>query len=197
MKLQALSSNADDSPSRKVGCQALLRALRAGSPRAIIDFYDSNHQRVRALARRLLGDAAAAEDVVQEVFASLPRALRHYRGEADLPSFLLGIAVKKARDHLRAAIRRRRVLERYAFEERVGPRDPEQDMYQKEMAHRMTLALDQISVAHREAFILCQVEGLAAAQAAVILGIPEATVRTRLFHCRARLQKLFEDEVAR
>jgi RNA polymerase sigma-70 factor (ECF subfamily) len=169
----------------------------AGSPRAIANLYDSNHQRVRALARRLLGDAAAAEDVVQEVFESLPRALRGYRGEADLQSFLLGIAVKKARGHLRAAVRRRRLLERYAFEEKVAPGNPEQDVYRKELAHRLTLALDRISAAHREVFVLCQVEGLGAAQAAAILGIPEATVRTRLFHSRARLQTLFADEVLR
>jgi RNA polymerase sigma-70 factor (ECF subfamily) len=193
MKLHAVDSSAIQTEDGLTPS----RANTSGSARAIVDLYDAHHQRVRVLARRLLGDAAAAEDVVQEVFASLPRALRHYRGEAALPSFLLGIVVKKARDHLRAVIRRRRMLERYAFEERVGPRDPEQDMYRKELAHRLTLALDRISAAHREAFILCQVEGLAAAQAAAILGIPEATVRTRLFHCRARLQTLFADEVRR
>ena len=193
MKLHAVDSSAIQTEDGLTP----LGALTSGSARAIVDLYDANHQRVRVLARRLLGDAAAAEDVVQEVFASLPRALRHYRGEADLPSFLLGIAVKKARDHLRAAIRRRRVLERYAFEERVGPGSPEQDMVRKELAHRMTLALDRISAAHREAFILCEIEGLTAVQAARILAIPEATVRTRLFHGRAHLRALFADEVRR
>jgi len=194
MKLHALVPNAAESPVPTGAGDALLRALKAGSARAIVGFYDATHQRVRVLARRLLGDDAAAEDVVQEVFASLHRALRHYRGEADLQSFLLGIAVKKSRSHLRAAIRRRRLLERYALEEKSGPMDPEHDTYRKELARRLMLALDRISAPHREAFILCEVEGLSAAQAAAILGVPAATVRTRLFHGRARLQALFADE---
>jgi RNA polymerase sigma-70 factor (ECF subfamily) len=158
-------------------------------------FYDRHHERVRTLARRLLGEDAAAEDVVQEVFASFPRAARRYRGDCDLQSFLLGVTVKKARSHLRSTIRRRRLLERYSREERPGPRDPEQDTYRKELARRLVWALDQISSAHREAFVLCEIQGLSAGQAADVLGIPEATVRTRLFHGRARLRVLFSDEV--
>jgi RNA polymerase sigma factor (sigma-70 family) len=61
---------------------------------------------VRVLARRLLSDDAADEDVVQEAFTALPRAVRHFRGEVDLETFLLAIAVKRARHHQRAAARR-------------------------------------------------------------------------------------------
>jgi len=57
------------------------------------------------------------------------------------------------------------------------------------------MALDQISNALREAFVLCEIQGLAAGQAADVLGIPEATVRTRLFHGRAKLRAILADEV--
>jgi RNA polymerase sigma-70 factor (ECF subfamily) len=196
MKLRAITrvAVAPDTPARSD--RALLEAVKAGSVEAVAGLYDEHHQRVRVLARRLLGDDAAAEDVVQEVFAALPRAAGHYRGDADVPSFLLAIAVKRARSHVRAAIRRRRLLESYARHGRSGPRNPEQDAYREELLRRLTWALDRISTAHREVFVLCEVEGMAAAQAAAILGVPEATVRTRLFHGRARLRALLADEGA-
>jgi RNA polymerase sigma-70 factor (ECF subfamily) len=195
MKLHAITraAIAPDTPARSD--RALLAAVKAGSVDAMASLYDEHHQRVRMLARRLLGDDAAAEDVVQEVFAALPQAAGRYRGEADEQAFLLGITVKRARSHLRAAIRRRRLLESYARHERPGPRNPEQDAYREQLARRLVWALDRISTAHRETFVLCEVEGMAAAQAAAILAVPEATVRTRLFHSRARLRALLADEV--
>ena len=77
---------------------------------------------MRVLARRLLSDPASAEDVVQDVFASLIRAMRRYRGDADMETFILAIAVKRARHHQRAAVRRRRAMERLAGEDRFAPR---------------------------------------------------------------------------
>jgi RNA polymerase sigma-70 factor (ECF subfamily) len=195
MKLHVLLRDKGDPTVQSRTDDELLRSLAAGSVDSMAAFFDRNHERVRTLARRLLGDDAAAEDVVQEVFASFSRAARRYRGDCDLQCFLLGITVKKARSHLRSTIRRRHLLERYAREERPGPRDPEQDTYRKELARRLVWALDQISPAHREAFVLCEIQGLGAGQAASVLGIPEATVRTRLFHGRARLRGLFSEEV--
>jgi RNA polymerase sigma-70 factor (ECF subfamily) len=175
--------------------RARLVALRASRVEAMAELYDACHQRVRRLARRLLGDDGAAEDVVQEVFAAAPRALRRFRGETDVQSFLLGIAVKKARSYLRASVRSRRALDRLAREVPPGPRDPEQHAYRQQLARRLVWALDRIPAAQREAFVLCEVESMAAAEAAAILGIPEVTVRTRLHYGRARLRVLLADEV--
>jgi RNA polymerase sigma-70 factor (ECF subfamily) len=194
MKLHVLHRDKLDPTVPSRTDDELVASLAAGSVNAMATFFDGNHEGVRTLARRLLGDDAAAEDVVQEVFTSFPRAARRYRGDCDLQSFLLGITVKKARSHLRSTIRRRRLLERYAREERPRPRDPEQHTYRKELARRLVWALDQISPTHREAFVLCEIQGLTAGQAADVLGIPEATVRTRLFHGRARLRGLFSEE---
>jgi hypothetical protein len=54
----------------------LVASLRSGALDAAARAYDRWHQRVRVLARRLLGDSASAEDVVQEVFVALPAAAR-------------------------------------------------------------------------------------------------------------------------
>ena len=172
----------------------LVESLRLGRLDALAAAFDRWHQRVRVLARRLLSDDAAAEDVVQEVFAALPRAIQRFRGEVTLETFLLAIAVKRARHHRRAAARRRRALARLATEDRPGPRDPEQDAYRRQLGLRLRAALDRLPMPQRVAFVLCVVEELSSAQAAAIAAVPEATVRTRLFHARRRLRGLLDGE---
>jgi RNA polymerase sigma-70 factor, ECF subfamily len=173
---------------------ALVAALGAGDLAALATAFDRWHQRVRVLARRLLSDAAAAEDVVQDVFKVLPRAVRKFRGDADLEAFLLGIAVKRVRHHRRAALRRRKALERLRAIDRRGPVDPEQDAYRRQLGARLAAALDQLPLPQRVAFVLCEVEELTSVQAAVIADAPEATIRTRLFHARRRLRDLLAGE---
>lgn len=173
---------------------SLVAGLGAGDLGALATAFDRWHQRVRVLARRLLSDPAAAEDVVQDVFTALPRAVRRFRGEADLETFLLGIAVKRVRHHRRAALRRRKALERLRAVERRGPVDPEQDAYRRQLGARLAAALDRLPLPQRVAFVLCEVEELTSVQAAVIADAPEATIRTRLFHARRRLRDLLAGE---
>ena len=175
---------------------ALLDDLRAGDIAALATAFDRWHQRVRVLARRLLSDPAAAEDVVQDVFTVLPRAVRRFRGDADLETFLLGIAVKRVRHHRRAALRRRLALERLRVVDRRDPIDPEQDAYRRQLGARLAAALDQLPLPQRVAFVLCEVEELTSVQAAAIADAPEATIRTRLFHARRRLRDLLAGERA-
>jgi RNA polymerase sigma-70 factor, ECF subfamily len=173
---------------------SLVAALGAGDLVALATAFDRWQQRVRVLARRLLSDPAAAEDVVQEVFTVLPRAIRRFRGDANLETFLLGIAVKRARHHRRAALRRRKALERLRAVDSLGPVDPEQDTYRRQLGARLAAALDQLPLPQRVAFVLCEVEELTSVQAAVIADAPEATIRTRLFHARRRLRDLLATE---
>jgi RNA polymerase sigma-70 factor (ECF subfamily) len=175
---------------------AVVDGLRDGRLDALAAAFDRWHGRVRVLARRLLSDPASAEDVVQEVFAALIRAMRGYRGEVDVETFILAIAVKRARHHQRAAARRRRAMERLAGEDRFARRDPEEDTYRRELGRRLEAALDRLPVAQREAFVLCEVEELGSPRAGDIVGVPEATIRTRLFHARRRLRELLAGEGA-
>jgi RNA polymerase sigma-70 factor (ECF subfamily) len=169
---------------------AIADALRNNRLNGLAMAYDRWHQRVRVLARRLLGDDAAAEDVVQEVFAALPRAILSFREEVSLETFLLAIAVKRSRHHQRQASRRRRALERFWWSAPIvgAAGDPERDAYLRQLAERMAAALDELPHDQRVAFVLCEVEGLTAGEAAEIAGAPEATLRTRLFHARRKLR---------
>lgn len=168
--------------------------LREGEIAAIGEAYDQHHGAVRAFARRLVGDADTAEDLVQEVFVTLPKAAKRFDGRCSLRTFLIGIAVNHARHHVRSAVRRRRAWERSA-EGRLEVVDgPERQAAQSELARALAKALDTLPIDQRVAFVLCEVEERTSAEVAAIVGAPEATVRTRLFHARRKLREALEKE---
>jgi RNA polymerase sigma-70 factor (ECF subfamily) len=174
----------------------MAKRLRGGDPDAIAAVYDRHHARLRTLARRLTGDDAAAEDLVQEVFVTLPSAIRRLRDGVSLESFLIGIAINHARHHLRAAARRRRALTRLGGEPVLPPpgQSPEQRASAQQLATALASALDRLPLAQRVAFVLLEVEERSSTEAALLLGVPEATVRTRLLHARRKLREQLSAE---
>lgn len=182
-----------DDDARAELCARLARA----EPAAVGQVYDEHHEAVRAFATRLVGEPASAEDLVHEVFVSLPRAIQSYRGESSIRTFLISIAVNHARHFVRSATRRRAALAKYSDEPPASSPNPERDYRRRELAEALTRALDQLPLDQRVAFVLCDVEERTSAQAARIVGVPEGTVRTRLFHARKKLRALLEQEGVR
>jgi RNA polymerase sigma-70 factor (ECF subfamily) len=154
------------------------------------ELYRSHSGAVRSFARRLLGDVAAAEDLVHDVFVAAADAMKHYRGEATVRTFLLSIAVHIARKHVRAAARRRAAVERAGAEGREPSPTPEEDSQRRELAEALHRALDALPIEQRVAFVLLEMDERSCTEAAAIVGVPEATIRTRLFHAKRRLRDL-------
>lgn len=163
--------------------------LRDGDVAALGEAYDLHHAAVRAFARRLVGNPDDAEDLVQEVFVTLPKAARRFDGRSALRTFLIGIAVQHARHHVRAAARRRRAWERSAQGRDAKTEGPEGVCADQELARALARALDGLPIDQRVAFVLCEIEERTAAEVSSIVGTPEATVRTRLFHARRKLRE--------
>ena len=169
----------------------LVAQVRDGDARALETLYRRHHEAVRAFARRLLGDATVAEDLVHDVFVAAPAAFRRYRSDAEVRTFLISIAVNHAKHHVRAAIRARRMLERLAAEPRATAAGPPDDGWERrELCDELQRALDELPVEQRVVVVLCAVEERTAAEVAAIVGAPENTVRTRLFHGRRKLREL-------
>jgi RNA polymerase sigma-70 factor (ECF subfamily) len=181
----------------------LVSRLRRGERMAIGEAYAAHHAAVRAFARRLVGDEAAAEDIVHDVFVRLPDAVARFRGESALRSFLIGVAANRARHHIRGAMRRRRAMERLAEHGHDAgtaaaagaSANPGQVAMRRRLADRLSAALDELPLDQRVAFVLCEVEQRTAVEAAEILEVPDGTVRSRLFHARKRLRELLAAEV--
>jgi RNA polymerase sigma-70 factor, ECF subfamily len=157
---------------------------------SIAELYREHHEHVRAFARRLLRDEASAEDLVQETFLALPTALRSYRGDSPLRSFVIGVAANHARHQVRSATRRRAAHERSANDDVAPPSTPHDRAERRELAESLTRALDQLPPDQRDALVLCEVEEHSAAEAAKIVGAKEATIRTRVFHAKKKLRAI-------
>lgn len=172
--------------------------LADGDEAAVAEVFDRHHAQVRGFARRVLGDDAAAEDVVQEVFVALPKAMKRFRGESSLGTYLIAIAAGRCSKHRRSAVRFRKAMGRLAQEPetRRAP-DPEREVSRAKLAETLQRGLDKLSVNHRMVFVLAAVEERTSPEVARILGIPEGTVRTRLFHAKKKLRAFLEREGVR
>jgi RNA polymerase sigma-70 factor (ECF subfamily) len=174
---------------------ALIARLQEADASAITLVYQQHHIAVRAFSQRLVGDIEAAEDLVQDVFVALPSAITRFRGECALRTFLVSIAVNHAKNHVRAAARRRAALARLAREpEASSSADPQHDVERRELADRLMLALDELPLDQRVAIVLSEIEDRTSAEIATIVNAPEGTVRTRIFHAKRKLRELLTKE---
>ena len=179
------------SPDRD-GEAMLVARLQDGQPAAVAQAYDAHHAALRAFCRRLLGDEAAAEDLVHDIFLALPRAVRRFRGDSALRTFVIGMAVNLSKRHLRTAARRRRAMERFAAQPTEAVAAPDQDVDRRRLAALLSRALDALPLDQRAAFVLCEVEQRTSREVGEILAVPQETVRTRLFHARKKLRVFLE-----
>ena len=86
----------------------LIEALRAGDREAMRLLYDRHKDGLFTLARTLLGDASAAEDVVHDVFVSFIGSIERCRVNGGLRGYLATCVANRARDRIRLAVRRAR-----------------------------------------------------------------------------------------
>jgi RNA polymerase sigma-70 factor (ECF subfamily) len=175
--------------SPSVGDGEVVRRILAGERAALAELYDQHATGLRRFARQLTADTASAEDLVHEVFVALPRALVRFRGEGSLGSFLLSIAANKARNHVRQAMRARAAADKERRVPIQHASSPEDTLHNDRLRLALARALDALPLKQRLAFTLCDVEGLSSEDAARVLDVPSATVRTRLHHARATLRE--------
>jgi RNA polymerase sigma-70 factor, ECF subfamily len=179
---------------------ALLAALARADSEAIRTVYRKHHGQVRAFARRLLGSEADAEEVVQDVFFSLPSAIRRFRGESTLSTFIMSVAVNYARHALRTSRRRSAAMQRLAevLPSGVAPEPgslPDDALAKEQLATRLLRAMEALGEDQRVAFVLSEVDERSSREVAEILGIPSSTVRSRVAAAREQLRSVLSVEV--
>ncbi|HVL31976.1 MAG TPA: sigma-70 family RNA polymerase sigma factor [Actinomycetota bacterium] len=170
--------------------QELLARFAAGDGRAFDDIVTKYERRVFSIALRMCGDREDARDVTQDVFVNAMRALKRFRGDAQLGTWFHRVATNASLDHLRK--NRKRVHRPIDEVTEVATSEPGPDDRALGSARAAAVqeALRQLSPDHRAAMVLVDIHGLDYAEAAESLGIPVGTVKSRMHRARLEMAKM-------
>ena len=151
-------------------------------------------------AYRYLGNAADAEDAVQDALLSAYKHLDQFRGQAQMSTWLVAIVSNCARMQLRRRPRQIHVSlneqfgdeQGYTVSERLvdcAP-SPEEEYRKAELHERLMQFAEELSPTLRRAFQLRDLDGLTISEAAQILGVVDGTVKAQVARARAKLTRL-------
>lgn len=154
----------------------------------------THHRQLFNLAYRLTGSREEAEDVVQQIFVRLSRDLAHFRGEAELSTWLHRIVVNSSLDVLRRFRRRRRreMPMSLIVNEPPHATAAETHFHRVELAEKLQQALARLRPPFRAVIVLRDFEGMAYEQIAEVLRLDAGTVASRLSRARLKLKKELE-----
>lgn len=151
-----------------------------------------HNQRIYRAARAIVRDDAEAEDVMQDAYVRAFCHLAEFEGRSRFSTWLTRIAVHEALARIRRG-RRFQPVDPETQETRTmstAPRfTPEQHASDGEIRTVLEKAIDSLPDEFRSVFVLRAIEEMSGAETAECLGIPEETVKTRLFRARSRLQE--------
>jgi RNA polymerase sigma-70 factor (ECF subfamily) len=149
-------------------------------------------------ARAILRDDAEAEDALQEAYLQAYQAMGGWRGEAKLSTWLARIVANEALMRLRKQARRAEIVPLQSSATLEGLNEipdtdmnkiPEREAQRVELRRLLEAQIDSLPDDYRAVFMLRAVEELSVEETAKVLGIPEATVRSRLFRARSLLRE--------
>ena len=162
------------------------------------------NQRLFRVARSILRDDADAEDALQDAYVQAYRKLDDFRGDAELSTWLTRIVINQALMRVRAR-RRQTVVVPFGDGRDAGApalevaddmaESPSDATLRGEVRRVLEQRIDELPDAFRTVFVMREVEEMTARETADALGIPEATVRTRLFRARALLREALDRDV--
>ena len=172
--------------------RALVSAVAEGDQAALGALYDRFQRDVYRFAAHLSRGDAQIDDVVQNTFIEAYRSARRFRGDAAVKTWLFGIAANLVRAQRRSEHRRASATTALAS---VPTRAPSvNEMITIEQQRRwLAAAIDSLTPALREVYVLCVTEELPGREAAAALGIREASLWRRLSDARAALRAAIEE----
>jgi RNA polymerase sigma-70 factor (ECF subfamily) len=197
--------------------QPVVERLLARDERVFADLVTGLHPKLVAMARRIVGDLATAEDVAQETWRRVTGALPGFDGNSRLSTWIFSILINRAKSRLardkKVASRTATLVdehERDPFEGRFllgqwresprpwrGEGDPEAELCTKEMLALVEHALLELPERQRLVVLLRDVEGLDAAATCEALGLTEENQRVLLHRGRTNLRDALDRKLRR
>lgn len=174
------------------GDRALLEAVARREQAAFRRLHARHSVRIFRFLMRLMQNQATAEEVLNEVFLEIWQHADRYEGRSSPSTWMMAIAHNKAV----SSLRRRR--EQTSSDDELGADipdpddDPEAHAQKQDKGRIMRACIAALSADHREILDLVYYQELSVGEAAEVLGIPENTVKTRMFYARKKLSELLK-----
>jgi RNA polymerase sigma-70 factor, ECF subfamily len=184
-KLAYAVCNATESEER-ISDELLLKRVAEGDKAAMHIMFARHRVRVFRFIQGMVRNAVIADDLVSQVFLDVWRSANRFESRARVSTWLLSIARFKALSSLRE--RKHEIIDQDDVAGIVDAADtPEVALDRKETNAILRECIDKLSPAHREIIDLVYYHEQSVAEVSVIVGIPAATVKSRMFYARKQL----------
>ncbi len=183
----------------------LIERLAARDERAFNELVRAYERRVLTLVMRMLGNAAEAEDVAQEVFVQVFKAIGTFRGDSKLSTWIYRIAINLCKNRVKyLKVRHTEKQDELGDAEEKGAlggsrrgnvgalERPDEMMSGKQVEQIVQRAILELEPTFRECLVLRDVEELSYEQIEEITGLPIGTVKSRIHRARAQLREAVE-----
>lgn len=184
----------------------LVRRCREGDQGAFRTLVERYQKKAFAQALGMVKDKDEAMDIAQEAFVKVYKYLDHFKGDSSFYTWLYRIVANLCVDRMRRkssaqspdnvefddAVGRDELAGTGILSTRLGT-NPQKSALRAELAAKIEEALGQIPEKHREILLLREIDGMSYEDLARVLKVPKGTVMSRLFHARAKMQKLLTD----
>ncbi len=184
---------------------AFIDKLRAGEEAAFETLIDRYSGDIYAMLYRLTESPEEASDLTQDTFLRALKAIKGFRGDSALKTWLFRIAINESRNRFRWWKRRRRDVT-ISLDANIGDSEtrfsdtladdsisPEDSALAREREYAIHSALQDMQEIYREAVILCDIEGLSYDETAATLGVGLGTVKSRISRGRDELRRRLKD----
>jgi RNA polymerase sigma-70 factor (ECF subfamily) len=169
--------------------EALLESISSGGRAAMHILYSRHNVRVYRFILRIVRDTTLAEDLVSQVFLDVWRTASQFEGRSQVSTWLLSIARFKALTALRQ--RRHEDIDQEDVLEIADQADtPEASLDRSNTSAILRACVAKLSPAHREIINLVYYHEKSVEEVGTIIGIPQSTVKTRMFYARKQLADL-------
>jgi RNA polymerase sigma factor (sigma-70 family) len=182
--------------------ESLVRQTQAGDTRAFDALWQRYSPRIYSLIYNMTSNHEDTNDLLLEVFAKAYRSMSGFRGRSSFYTWIHAIAVNMTINFLKKRGRRfqmslddldSNVQNQKEFIDLTATNTPVREVDLSELQQRLNEAMMKLSVEHRAVVTMFDIQGMPHAEIAKILGVPEATVRSRLFYAHRQLQNFLEE----
>ncbi len=182
-------------PNNEMSENEIIQRLRAGDLAALKELWKENSSHVLNLAFRILLDRDKAEDVLMDVFVEIPSAIRGFRGNSKLSTWIYMLTknaclmkIRKERIHLKIETTRSAEIEETAFGKTESA---ETSLDREALSYGLSILAPEI----RSLLWLKDAEGLDIRTLSEIFNAPEGTLKARLSRARAQVRNVLEKEI--